>query len=85
MQKFSTVLFVDGQPVGYLVHEDEDRLVMSPAEAPDRQLLAPVIYVLEKDGQFVVEGTSNEELKQQVLDEVSNVLIIPNSSLSAAP
>jgi hypothetical protein len=86
MYQFSTVLFVDGNPVGYKVSRDEDRAVLNPAENPNRHILPPAISARRVGGQWLVDGTSDRDLIAQVIEDmILNEGKIPQNSLSAAP
>jgi hypothetical protein len=83
---FSTVLFVDGNPVGYQVlPQDAGQYIMNPAENPGRKILPPVLHVVNISGQWKVEGTINRDLIDQVLEEVTLNLNLPAHQYSAAP
>lgn len=84
MVLFSTVLFVDGNPVGYKVmKEDKDRLALNPAENPDREIEPPIIHVLNEGGCWQVKGTRDRDLIDQVLEDIS--MQLPTALQSAAP
>jgi hypothetical protein len=85
MLLFSTVLFVDGNPVGYKVYEEKNRLVLNPAENPNREIQPPVLAVKNKNGKWFVEGTENRDLIDQVIEDISLNDRLPNYVLSAAP
>ena len=83
---FSTVLFVDGNPVGYKVClEDTDHIVMNPAENPGREILPPILHVSNISGHWQVEGTQNRDLIDQVMEEVKLNMHYPVHQYSAAP
>jgi hypothetical protein len=71
MLLFSTVLFVEGNPVGYQVHEEKDRLVLNPAENPNRGLIPPVLEVVRNPAAISVRGTNDRDLIDQVIEDVS--------------
>jgi len=85
MRLFTTILFVDGNPVGYEVQKDQDRIRLNPAENPNREVNPPVIYVSNRDGHLEVEGTTDRDLIDQVIEDVTQSHIIPDQNLSAAP
>ena len=86
MQQFSTILFIDGNPFGYEVLTDErNRLSLNPAENPHRELKPPVLTVQNVDGEWKVEGTTNQDLINQVLEEILLNAHLPTHGLSAAP
>ena len=71
MVLFSTVLFVNGNPVGYKVHEEKNRLILNPAENPNRDILPPVLTAKNSHGQWHIEGTEDRNLIDQVIEDVS--------------
>lgn len=84
MVLFSTVLFVEGNPVGYKVLEEErNRLSLSPAENPNRAVVAPVIKARNENGFWRVEGTQDRDLIDQVVEDLA--MQLPAGALSAAP
>jgi len=85
MLLFSTVLFVEGNPVGYKVYEEKNKLILNPAENPNREIEAPVLYARAMSGQWLVEGTENKDLIDQVIEDVSLNRHLPSHNLSAAP
>lgn len=86
MHLFSTVLFVDGNPVGYEVFKEPNSLRLNPAENPNRGTKPPVIRARHVMGSWEVEGTDNRDLIDQVIEDVSlNNSFLPRQILSAAP
>ena len=84
MVLFSTVLFIDGNPVGYKVMEEErNRLLLNPAENPSREIAPPVIHAKNEGGRWQIEGTRDRDLIDQVLEDIS--LQLPSTLQSAAP
>lgn len=84
MVLFSTVLFVEGNPVGYQVREvGRNRLSLNPAENPNREIIPPVIQAKQENGRWRVEGTRDRDLIDQVLEDLSFQL--PSALQSAAP
>jgi hypothetical protein len=81
---FSTVLFVEGNPVGYKVLEEENnRLSLNPAENPNRHVVAPVIQARNIGGSWKVEGTLDRDLIDQVLEDIS--VQLPSALQHTAP
>lgn len=86
MHVFSTVLFVNGNPVGYKVFRQDDRLLLNPAENPGRDILPPSISARNQNGHWEVEGTNDRDLIDQVIEDVTlNEGRLPTAVLSAAP
>ncbi|MBB1282805.1 hypothetical protein HRH25_00345 [Flavisolibacter sp. BT320] len=84
MVLFSTVLFIEGHPVGYQVlEEDRNRLRLNPAENPNREIAPPIILASQESGFWRVEGTRDRDLIDQVLEDIS--LQLPTAPQSAAP
>lgn len=68
---FSTVLFVDGNPVGYKVFQQEHGLLLNPAENPNREVHAPPMRARNEHGHWLIEGTSDRNLIDQVIEDVT--------------
>jgi hypothetical protein len=86
MMAFSTVLFVDGNPVGYKAHiEQRNRLILNPAENPHREIHPPVLKAIHESGVWHVEGTQNQDLIEQVIEDVEKNIRFPLHQYTAAP
>lgn len=86
MHLFSTVLFVNGNPVGYKVFKEENRLFLNPAENPRREILPPVMRAHNEGGRWLIEGTTDRDLIDQVIEDVTtNQRQSKRNDLSAAP
>ena len=85
MLLFSTVLFVDGNPVGYQVFEENDQLILNPAENPSREIVPPRLSASQSSGSWKVEGTLNRDLIDQVIEDINYSNCLPKNDLSAAP
>lgn len=86
MRQFSTVLFVDGNPVGYTVSTEQDRVVLNPAENPNRGIFPPALSARREGDHWQVDGTTDRDLIDQVIEDITlNEGKIPQNSLSAAP
>lgn len=72
MHVFSTVLFVNGNPVGYKVFKQKENLILNPAENPNRETCPPALQVRNEGGNWVVEGTNDRNLIDQVIEDVTN-------------
>ncbi len=71
MHVFSTVLFVDGNPVGYKVFQQGQGLLLNPAENPSREVHAPPMQARNEQGRWLVEGTNDRNLIDQVIEDVT--------------
>jgi hypothetical protein len=85
MLLFSTVLFVDGNPVGYQVFEENDQLILNPAENPSREIVPPRLSASHSSGSWKVEGTLNRDLIDQVIEDINYSNCLPKNGLCAAP
>ncbi len=64
---FTTVLFVDGNPVGYKAVKKDDHISLNPAENPNREICPPIISARSEMGQWRVSGTWDQNLIDQVI------------------
>lgn len=86
MRVSSTVLFMDGQPVGYSVQERDGRSWLHPAESPFRRANpAPVMEALLQNGEWKILGNEDPELVAQALEELHRLYLVGDTKLSAAP
>lgn len=85
MLLFSTVLFVDGNPVGYHVYKEDDRLALHPAENPNRHIHPPTLSAQNTEGNWIVQGTQNRDLIDQVIEDVTLSGGLARFRQSAAP
>lgn len=85
MRLFTTVLFVNGNPVGYEVRQDQGRFRLNPAENPNRDIVPPVIYVTTEEGHLKIDGTNDQDLIDQVIEDITQSNNLPGQNLSAAP
>jgi len=69
-----TVLFVDGNPVGYTIYAEGDHYVLTPAENPTQNVIAPVLNVIcGHTKQFIISGTTDQDLVDQVHEDLSSL------------
>jgi hypothetical protein len=71
MRLFTTVLFIEGNPVGYEVQKDQQGFRLNPAENPNREVEAPVLFVNKQEGFIKVEGTLDRNLIDQVIEDLT--------------
>lgn len=84
--KHSTVLFIEGHPVGYeVVRDAADRFNLHPAENASRLVKAPQLQLQLADGNWLVLGTHDEDLIQQVKFRVANTNDTRPFALTASP
>ena len=82
---FSTVLFIDGNPIGYEVLEEKSRLRLNPAENPNRDVQPPTLSARITNGKWQVEGTLNRDLIDQVIEGITMNMNLSRHGLTAAP
>jgi hypothetical protein len=83
---YSTVLFVNGSPVGYQVERQNGQFFLNPAENPTRKITPPIMRARIEGGKWFIEGTGDQDLIDQVIYGVANnESKIPHYLLSAAP
>lgn len=86
MHVFSTVLFVNGNPVGYKVFREQGSFLLNPAENPNRLIEPPALRAQHQQDGWLIEGTSDRDLIDQVIEDVTNnEAAFPQNELSAAP
>lgn len=73
-----TVLFVEGQPVGYKIFQEGDEFFLEPAEVPDHSMHPPSLTVMHDRDQWAVHGTLSQDLKDQVIEDLS-ALSVPTA------
>jgi hypothetical protein len=71
----TTVLFVEGQPVGYKIFQEDDEFFLEPAEVPDASIHPPSLTVIHKDDRWTVHGTVNQDLIDQVIEDLTTVAV----------
>ena len=82
---FSTVLFIDGNPIGCEVLEEKSRLRLNPAENPNRDVQPPTLSARITNGKWQVEGTLNRDLIDQVIEGITMNMNLSRHGLTAAP
>ena len=86
MKSFSTVLFVEGSPIGYKVClNDDHNITMNPAENPGRAILPPVLYASNVSGNWQIKGTRNPDLIAQAMEELRYNMDFSPHPFTAAP
>ena len=72
MLLFSTVLFIDGHPVAYHVYHQKGRLILQPDDIIKTNIKVPVLTAVKKENLWMVTGTEDENLVEQVLEDIKN-------------
>lgn len=86
MQLFSTIVFIDGVPVGYRVFRDEqNRFNLTPAESATREVEAPRLSAAQVDGKWEVAGTTNNRIIEQVVQDLEQNQSLIQRSIRVAP
>jgi hypothetical protein len=78
----STVFFIDDQPVGYTVTEEQERYSFAPS-AHSNSHSAPSFFAVQRENNWVIEGLDDTRLHEQV-QVFLPALAKGNSVLSAA-
>lgn len=72
--------------MGYTVSTEQDRVMLNPAENPNRSILPPALSARREGDHWLVDGTTDRDLIDQVIEDITlNEGKIPQNSLSAAP
>ena len=64
---FSTVLQIEGRPTLYNVYKNRSLAFLNPS-SPAK---APILYALYQDSSWIIRGTDDLSIKQQVVSEIS--------------
>ncbi|HZG99797.1 MAG TPA: hypothetical protein VEY32_01890 [Flavisolibacter sp.] len=86
MKSVSTVLFLNDHPVGYRVIEEKSNYLFFPASVKSTLFETPAITAIKRDKHWIVEGTNDISLIQQVQEACA--IMFPNgllNDLHAAP
>ena len=86
MPLYSTVFFFNGNPVGYNVFESKPgELVLRPAESKYRAEQPSVLSARLINGNWIIKGTNNQSLIDQVKKELSLNNLLLHKTIMAAP
>jgi len=64
---FSTVLDIEGRPTLYNVYKNRSLAFLNPSS----QVMAPILYASYENSSWIIKGTDDFGIKQQVLKEIS--------------
>jgi hypothetical protein len=70
----TTVLFIEGIPVGYKIYKNGAVYFLYPSEIPGTETKAPLIMATHYNGQWEVEEKCDQNLADQVMEDL-NLLI----------
>ncbi|MDB5196068.1 MAG: hypothetical protein JWP88_438 [Flaviaesturariibacter sp.] len=70
MHLFSTIFFVEGNPVKYEVRLAESTYLLYPSDNPDNFIDPPILSVVKKEGLWEVAGTTDRDLIDQVIEDL---------------
>jgi hypothetical protein len=71
----STILFIDGEPIGYNVYQQErDRFYFKPTGIPNPNVMPPSFYVTTAGG-WCFEGLTDILVRDQVMDDLEYVIL----------
>ena len=87
MLSFSTILFLNGEPIGYRVTREETGCRFQPSEGVAHPFETPAFRLEQEGGEWLTGAEIGEELFRQAVAEIQlherNGL--PSHPLSAAP
>jgi hypothetical protein len=73
----STVLFVDGIPVGYKIYRNGTGFVLHPADIPGKETRAPLISATHRLGHWEIENLGDQNLIDQVVEDLDLLITEP--------
>lgn len=66
-----TVLFVDGNPVGYTIRKEGENYLFIPVQLPKENFVAPLLTVsFRQDHSCTISGTADQNLMDQVREDL---------------
>ena len=71
MHLFTTILFVDGNPVRYEVRLTDNHFCLYPIDNPNDNIEPPVIKAQWYSGEWTVSGTTDRDLIAQVVEDMN--------------
>lgn len=71
MHLFTTILFVDGNPVKYEVRLSESLFFLYPTDNPNNDIEPPLIKAKWSNGQWSISGTNDGDLIAQVVEDMN--------------
>jgi hypothetical protein len=87
MNKLSTVLFIEDQPIGYAVTVENDRCDFTPTEHSHAEISAPYFTAYIKEGNWTFPDFWDETIIEQVREKWPLEILtdVVNIEASAAP
>ena len=70
----STLLFIDGHPVPYIIEPAGDHFKLYPFHDVHPEVVPPRITARPADGHWLIEGSDSQDLKDQVVEDLENYL-----------
>ena len=71
MLLFTTVLFVDGNPVAYSVFKEKSRVVLRPDALGETIEKCPELIAKKMKYQWKIKGTEDQNLVAQVIEDLT--------------
>lgn len=69
----ATLLFVDGHPVPYIIEQEAGCFTLYPTHATHPEVVAPRLQARQDGTLWIVEGCSNQDLYDQVVEDLENL------------
>lgn len=70
----STLLFIDGHPVPYIIEPTGDHFKLSPFHDVHPEVVPPRITARLAEGRWLIEGCDSQDLKDQVVEDLENYI-----------
>ena len=72
MCQFSTIFFVEGNPVKYEVWLNGGIYILHPSENPNQFIAPPMLQAQQKNGRWEVSGTADRDLIDQAVEDLES-------------
>ncbi len=69
----AVILFIDTTPVAYQVYKAFGSYYLKPASNPAREIEAPILYAIKFKNAWIIKGTSDENLKEQLKEKINEL------------
>ncbi|HEY1113510.1 MAG TPA: hypothetical protein VGE66_08105 [Chitinophagaceae bacterium] len=70
----STLLFIDGHPIAYVIEPDGERFLLYPFHEVHPDVAPPSLTARREDNQWIIEGCPWQDLHDQVVEDLENYI-----------